>query len=55
MSPERLKVQVASDPHAPAQIRATAPPTNMPSFAQAFGCKDGDPMVHSGDKLVAIW
>jgi putative endopeptidase len=55
MSPERLKVLVASDPHAPAQVRAKAPPTNMPAFAKAFGCKDGDPMVHTGDQLVTIW
>ena len=55
LSPERLKVLVASDPHAPPQIRATVPVTNMPTFAQAFGCKDGDPMVRTGEKLVAIW
>jgi len=44
-----------SDPHAPAQIRAIAAPSNMPAFAKAFQCKDGDPMVRSGDKRVQIW
>ncbi|HET7561985.1 MAG TPA: M13 family metallopeptidase [Rhodanobacteraceae bacterium] len=43
------------DPHAPAQIRAFASAANMPQFAQAFQCKPGDKMVHTGDKLVKIW
>ncbi|HEX5960165.1 MAG TPA: M13 family metallopeptidase [Rhodanobacteraceae bacterium] len=43
------------DPHAPAQIRAFASATNMPQFAQAFQCKPGDKMAHTGDKLVKIW
>jgi putative endopeptidase len=55
MSPERIKVLVASDPHSPPQIRASGTPTNMPAFAKAFGCKAGDPMVNSGDRLVTIW
>jgi len=53
--PERLKVLVASDPHSPPQVRATAPPTNMPAFATAFGCKEGDSMVHTDGRLVVIW
>ena len=55
MTPESLKVLVASNPHAPANFRAIAPPTNMPEFAAAFQCKDGDPMVRRGDKQVVIW
>ena len=43
------------DPHAPAQIRAFATAANMPQFAQAFQCKPGDKMAHTGDKLVKIW
>lgn len=43
------------DPHAPAQIRAFASAANMPQFAQAFQCKPGDKMAHTGDKLVKIW
>jgi putative endopeptidase len=53
--PEMLKVQLASDPHAPAEQRTNGTPTNVPAFAAAFGCKDSDPMVNSGNKLVAIW
>jgi putative endopeptidase len=48
-------VQLASDPHSPSRIRANGTPTNVPAFAQAFRCKEGDPMVNSGDKLVTIW
>jgi putative endopeptidase len=53
--PEALKVQLASDPHSPARIRANGTPTNVPAFAQAFNCKATDPMVNTGDKLVKIW
>ena len=55
MTPESLKVLVATDEHAPANFRAIAPPSNMPEFAAAFQCKDGDPMVRLGDKQVVIW
>ncbi len=43
------------DPHAPMSIRAFAAASNMPQFAQAFQCKPGDKMVHTGDQLVKIW
>lgn len=44
-----------TDPHPPDEIRAFAAASNMPQFAQAFGCKPGDPMVRTGDQLVKIW
>jgi putative endopeptidase len=53
--PERLKLQVASNEHAPDMTRAIAAPSNHPAFAAAFGCKDGDAMVRAGDKRVVIW
>jgi putative endopeptidase len=43
------------NPHAPDQFRAIGAPSNMPAFAQAFGCKAGDPMVRSGEEQVKIW
>jgi putative endopeptidase len=52
---EALKVQIASDPHAPNSARVNGTPTNVPAFAAAFGCKDGNPMVNSGAKRVVIW
>ena len=44
-----------TDPHSPAEIRAFASAANMPQFAQAFQCKAGDKMMHTGAKLVKIW
>jgi putative endopeptidase len=52
---ERLKVQLTVGPHAPGQFRAIGAPSNMPAFAEAFGCQDSDPMVRSGEQRVAIW
>ncbi|HEU4990775.1 MAG TPA: M13 family metallopeptidase [Gemmatimonadaceae bacterium] len=54
----REKAQLVSlntNPHSPGQFRADGPPSDMPQFAAAFSCKDGDPMVRSGDARVSIW
>ncbi|MBD4861992.1 peptidase [Xanthomonas citri pv. citri] len=48
-------VYLASDPHAPDNLRAIAPPSNMPSFAKAFSCKAGDAMVRPEQDRVVIW
>jgi len=53
--PERAQVLLNADPHAPAQFRAIAAPSNMPEFAKTFSCKSGDAMVRDGDKQVKIW
>jgi putative endopeptidase len=53
--PQRLEVLLNSDPHAPAQYRAIAAPSNMPAFAEAFSCKAGDAMVRGTDQQVKIW
>ena len=55
LTPEYLKVLVATNPHSPDRVRANAPPKNVPAYATAFGCKAGDPMKHEGDELVVIW
>nr|WP_269670664.1 M13-type metalloendopeptidase [Stenotrophomonas sp. SY1] len=54
-TPENAKVRLATDPHAPAQFRAMGAPSNLPTFAAAFQCKAGSPMVRTGDKQVVIW
>ncbi|MET0580484.1 MAG: M13-type metalloendopeptidase, partial [Pseudoxanthomonas sp.] len=54
-TPESMKVQLASDPHAPGQFRAIGPLANLPAFAKAFSCKAGDPMVRSDADRVVIW
>jgi putative endopeptidase len=50
-----LKVRLNTDPHAPANFRAIAAPSNMPSYAQAFACKPGDAMVRADKDRVVIW
>ena len=54
-TPDAIKVQLASDPHAPRQFRAIGAPANLPAFAKAFDCKPGDPMNRTGDQQVVIW
>ena len=53
--PEALKNRVTVDPHAPERWRTNAPLSNMPSFAAAFGCKPGDPMVRAPALIPRIW
>jgi putative endopeptidase len=50
---EALRLQIATDPHSPGQFRVNGPLSNMPQFARAFGCKEGDPMVRS--TMARIW
>jgi len=53
--PEQLRTRVTVDPHAPEQWRVNGPLSNIPAFAQAFGCKAGDTMVRPTDKVPSIW
>lgn len=53
--PERMRLQVQSNTHAPGQFRGMGPMVNFAPFAQAFGCKEGDPMVAPDDQRVVIW
>ena len=55
LRPEAARVQVATDPHSPGRFRVNGPLSNMPAFAQAFGCKEGDPMVRPAAQRVHIW
>jgi putative endopeptidase len=51
---EELRRLVQSNEHAPVKYRVNGPVSNAPAFAQAFGCKSGDPMVR-GAAQVKIW
>ncbi len=51
--PESIRTQVLGDPHAIPEWRVIGPLSNMPEFAQAFGCKLGDKMVNP--KPCRIW
>jgi putative endopeptidase len=53
--PEALRLQVATDSHSPGQWRTNGPLSNMPEFAQAFGCNEGDPMVRPENVRARIW
>jgi putative endopeptidase len=55
LRPEAARVQVATDPHSPSRFRVNGPLANMPEFAQAFGCKEGDPMVRPVAQRARIW
>lgn len=53
--PEAIRTGVKTDPHAPAYWRTNGPLSNMPQFAKAFGCKEGDPMVRAAGVIPTIW
>ena len=53
--PEAMKSRVSIDPHAPERWRTNAPLSNIASFAAAFGCKPGDPMVRPAALVPHIW
>jgi putative endopeptidase len=53
--PEFARLMVNTDPHAPPKLRTNGPLSNIPAFAQAFGCKPGDPMVRPEAERAQIW
>ena len=53
--PEYTRLLVNVDPHAPPEFRTIGPLSNIPAFAQAFGCKAGDPMVRPESARAQIW
>src|SRR2546425_994132 len=50
-----LRNQVVVDPHAPARWRGMGPLSNLKEFADAWGCKTGDPMVRPDSLRATIW
>ena len=44
-TPEAERLQVATNSHSLPRWRVNGPLSNMPQFAQAFGCKAGSPMI----------
>jgi putative endopeptidase len=53
--PERLRLQIATDPHSPPRFRVLGPLSNMPEFLKAFGC-DGEHTIARPEALrVKIW
>lgn len=52
-TPEAERVQVAGNSHSLPRWRVNGPLSNMPEFAEAFGCKQGQKMVRQ--KFCEIW
>lgn len=48
-----VRVRALTDPHSPGQFRVIGVIRNMKEFEQAFGCKEGDPMV--AEKQCRVW
>ncbi len=53
--PEEARRRVVTDPHPLARYRVNGPLSNMPQFAAAYQCKEGDSMVRPSDKRCQIW
>jgi endothelin-converting enzyme/putative endopeptidase len=51
--PEFLRLLTQTNPHAPSETRVNGVVSNMPQFAEAFGCKEGQPMVR--EKACRVW
>ncbi len=51
--PEAARLQVQTDPHAPAQFRVDGTVSNMPEFGKAFSCKPTDKMM--ARKACRVW
>ena len=52
-TPEFERQQVLTDPHSNARYRVNGPLSNLPQFANAYGCKQGQKMVRPD--ACAIW
>jgi putative endopeptidase len=52
---EDLRRRAVVDPHSPPRWRVNGPLSNLPSFAAAFRCAEGRPMVRAPAKRCEIW
>jgi putative endopeptidase len=53
--PEYERLIVNTNPHPLGRFRAIAAPSNMPEFARAFDCKEGDAMARPAAIRCQIW
>ncbi|HYW71309.1 MAG TPA: M13 family metallopeptidase [Pyrinomonadaceae bacterium] len=53
--PELARLIALQDPHPLNKFRVNGPLSNLPEFAAAFQCKQGDPMVRPEKDRCAIW
>jgi putative endopeptidase len=52
---EDLRRRAVVDPHSPAKWRVDGPLSNLPSFAAAFQCAEGRPMVRPPARRCEVW
>jgi endothelin-converting enzyme/putative endopeptidase len=52
---EAMRLRALTDPHAPPKYRVNGPLSNMPEFAEAFSCDEGDPMARPAAARCAVW
>ena len=53
--PEDLRVSAVTNPHSPPEHRINGVVVNMPEFANAFSCKQGQPMTKAPEKICKVW
>jgi putative endopeptidase len=53
--PEDLRMRAMTDPHSPARDRINGVVVNMPDFAEAFSCKQGQPMLKPPAEVCRVW
>lgn len=49
------RMLVTLDPHSPPRFRVNGPLSNLPEFAQAFGCQAGSAMVRPAEQRCEVW
>ena len=54
-TPARLKLQVNTNPHAPANFRAIGPLSNLDAFQAAFGFRDDAPVMRAPTERARVW
>ena len=52
---ERARVAARTDPYSPLRYRVNGLVVNVPEFAEAFGCKAGDPLYKKPEDVCRIW
>lgn len=52
---ERARAGAVTDPHSPLRHRINGVVVNMPEFARAFNCKQGDAMVKPEGAICKVW
>jgi predicted metalloendopeptidase len=55
MRPEYARMLTNTNPHPLPKFRVIGPLSNLPAFAKAFGCKEGDRMMRPPSDRCGIW